>query len=157
MMREIIIISIVRVMSSIQVPVNMVTQESEIKLFINAMVAAANVTAVEPEIDFVDRLDPTADVETTRYYATDQSSWIDDQANVLENSMDFYVNVKDYNMVSADLNQDDLDKQEMTVMMVNKLMVRRQMEKSRISPQRLEVWKIMMERQRRLAVMTSSI
>lgn len=94
---------------------NMVTQESEIKLFINAMVAAANVTAVEPEIDFVDRLDPTADVETTRYYATDQSSWIDDQANVLENSMDFYVNVKDYNMVSADLNQDDLDKQEMTL------------------------------------------
>lgn len=93
----------------------MVTQESEIKLFINAMVAAANVTAVEPEIDFVDRLDPTADVETTRYYATDQSSWIDDQANVLENSMDFYVNVKDYNMVSADLNQDDLDKQEMTL------------------------------------------
>ena len=26
--------------------------------------------------------------------------------------MTFYVNVKDYNMVSADLNQEDLDKQE---------------------------------------------
>ena len=29
--------------------------------------------------------------------------------------MDFYVNVKDYNMVSADLNQADLDNQEMTL------------------------------------------
>ncbi len=88
----------------------------EIKLFINAMVAAANVTAVDPEVNFVDELDPTADVEATRYYATDQSSWTDDaEKNVLEDSMDFYVNIKDYNMVSADLNQEDVDKQEMTL------------------------------------------
>lgn len=88
----------------------------EMKLFINAMVAAANVTAVDPEVNFVDNLNPTADVETTRYYATDQSTWSEDnEANVLEDSMDFYVNVKDYNMVSADLNQDDLDQQEMTL------------------------------------------
>jgi len=92
-----------------------VSNEEEIKLFINAMVAAANVTAVDPEIDFVDELNPTADIETTRYYATDQSSWTEDEANVLENSMDFYVNVKDYNMVSADLNQEDVEKQEMTL------------------------------------------
>ena len=92
-----------------------VNQESEIKLFINAMVAAANVTAVDPEVNFVEELNPTADIESTRYYSTDQSSWTNDEANVLEQSMDFYVNVKDYNMVSADLNQDDLDKQEMTL------------------------------------------
>ena len=39
------------------------------------MVAAANVTAVKPEVDFVDSLDPNADIESARYYATDQSSW----------------------------------------------------------------------------------
>lgn len=92
-----------------------VNQDEEIELFINAMVAAANVTAVDPDIDFVDTLSPNADTETTRYYATDQTSWSEDGNNVLEDSMDFYVNVKDYNMVSADLNQADLDNQEMTL------------------------------------------
>ena len=92
-----------------------VNQDEEIELFINAMVAEANVTAVDPDIDFVDTLSPNADTETTRYYATDQTSWSEDGNNVLENSMDFYVNVKDYNMVSADLNQADLDNQEMTL------------------------------------------
>ena len=74
-----------------------VNQDEEIELFINAMVAAANVTAVDPDIDFVDTLSPNADTETTRYYATDQTSWSEDGNNVLEDSMDFYVNVKDYN------------------------------------------------------------
>ena len=92
-----------------------VNQDEEIELFINAMVAAANVTAVDPDIEFVDTLSPNADTETTRYYATDQTSWSEDGNNVLEDSMDFYVNVKDYNMVSADLNQADLDNQEMTL------------------------------------------
>ena len=92
-----------------------VNQDEEIELFINAMVAAANVTAVDPDIDFVDTLSPNADTETTRYYATDQTSWSEDGNNVLEDSMDFYVNVKDHNMVSADLNQADLDNQEMTL------------------------------------------
>lgn len=92
-----------------------VSNEEEIKLFINAMVAAANVTAVDPEVNFVEELNPTADIEKTRYYSTDQSAWTDGEANVLEKTMDFYVNVKDYNMVSADLNQDDVEKQEMTL------------------------------------------
>lgn len=90
-----------------------VTQEEEIKLFINAIVAAANVTAVEPDVHFVKSLNPAAETENTRYYMTDQSIWSKD--NMLENDMELYFNVKDYNMVSADLNQDDLDKQEMTV------------------------------------------
>lgn len=92
-----------------------VSNEEEIKLFINAMVAAANVTAVDPEVNFVEELNPTADIEKTRYYSTDQSAWTDGEANVLEKTMDFYVNVKDYNMVSADLNQKDVEKQEMTL------------------------------------------
>ena len=50
-------------------------KKEELQLFINAMVAAANVTAVKPEVDFVDSLDPNADIESARYYATDQSSW----------------------------------------------------------------------------------
>lgn len=91
-------------------------KKEELQLFINAMVAAANVTAVKPEVDFVDSLDPNADIESARYYATDQSSWrADDGGNLLEKDMDFYINVKDYNMVSADLNQEDLDKQKMEI------------------------------------------
>lgn len=54
---------------------NKVDGDEEIQLFINAMVAAANVTAVKPEVDFVDTLNPDADIECARYYATDQSSW----------------------------------------------------------------------------------
>lgn len=92
-----------------------VSNEEEIKLFINAMVAAANVTAVDPEVNFVEGLNPTADIEKTRYYSTDQSAWTDGETNVLEKTMDFYVNVKDYNMVSTDLNQEDVEKQEMTL------------------------------------------
>ena len=92
-----------------------VSNEEEIKLFINAMVAAANVTAVDPEVNFVEELNPTADIEKNRYYSTDQSAWTDGEANVLEKTMDFYVNVKDYNMVSTDLNQEDVEKQEMTL------------------------------------------
>ena len=89
--------------------------DEEIQLFINAMVAAANVTAVKPEVDFVDTLNPDADIESARYYATDQSSWKEGENNILEKDMTFNINVKDYNMVSADLNQEDLDKQKMEI------------------------------------------
>ena len=89
--------------------------DEEIKLFINAMVAAANVTAVQPQIDFVDHLSQNADTESSRFYSTDQSTWADGETNVLEKDMDFYIDVKDYNMVSADLSQEDLDSQEMRI------------------------------------------
>ena len=94
---------------------NKVDGDEEIQLFINAMVAAANVTAVKPEVDFVDTLNPDADIESARYYATDQSSWKEGENNILEKDMTFNINVKDYNMVSADLNQEDLDKQKMEI------------------------------------------
>lgn len=97
-----------------------VSGDDEIKLFINAIVAAANVTAVQPEVHFVKSLNPAAETETTRYYMTDQPIWNSEseESNILgeENkNMKFYFNVKDYNMVSADLNPEDLKKQEMTV------------------------------------------
>lgn len=92
-----------------------VNNDDEIELFINAIVAAANVTAVQPEIHFVKSLNPAAESESVRYYMTDQTSWVNDAQNILEKDMDFYINVKDYNMVSADLSQEDLDKQEMTL------------------------------------------
>ena len=88
--------------------------EAEIQLFINSIVAAANVTATEPDVTFIKSLNPAAEKETTRYYTTDQAIW-NKESNTLEKDMELYFNVKDYNMVSADLSQEDLDKQEMTV------------------------------------------
>ena len=91
------------------------SNEDEIELFINSIVAAANVTAVQPEVNFVKALDPSAATESSRYYMTDQSKWTQEEGNTLEKDMDFYINVKDYNMVSADLSEEDLSKQKMTV------------------------------------------
>lgn len=93
-----------------------VSDNDEIQLFINAITAAANVTSVEPKASFIKSLNPNAAVETTKYYMTDQATWNNqDEVNVVNNKMDFYINVKDYNMVSADLNQADFDKQEITM------------------------------------------
>lgn len=47
---------------------------------------------------------------------TDQATWSSSaDTNIVNNGMRFYINIKDYNMVSADLNQADLDKQEITM------------------------------------------
>ena len=95
-----------------------VNQEDEIKLFINAIVAAANVSAVDPDVNFVSELNPAAQVETSRYYMTDQSNWAADsadQGNVLEKDMQFYLNVKDYNMVSSSLGSEDEGTEDMNV------------------------------------------
>ena len=89
--------------------------DEEINLFINAIVAAANVAAAAPEVTFVKSLDPAAEMESTRYYMTDQESWTSSEQNVVNTNMDFFVNVRDYNMVSLDLTQGDLDNQEMTL------------------------------------------
>ena len=84
---------------------NPVTGDDEIKLFVNAMVAAANVAAVEPEVNFVKSLNTSAETESVRYYMTDQANWTagSDEGNVLNKDEELYFNVKDYNMVSADL------------------------------------------------------
>ena len=92
-----------------------VTGDDEIRLFINAIVAAANVTAVQPEVSFVNTLDPSARTESVHYYMTDQSTWTTGEANTLETNADLNINVKDYNMVSADLDQDALKDQEMVL------------------------------------------
>lgn len=92
-----------------------VNGDQEIQLFVNAIVAAANVTAVQPEISFVKTLNPAAETETARYYMTDQSNWTQEEANTLEKDMEFYFNVKDYNMVSAELSDEDLSKQQMAL------------------------------------------
>lgn len=89
--------------------------EDEKRLFINAIVAAANVTAVQPEVNFVKSLDPAAQTENTRYYITDQENWSNESSNVLEKDMDFYFNVRDYNMVSASLDLDSQSNQNMEV------------------------------------------
>lgn len=91
------------------------TCEEEVNLFINAITAAANVTAVEPKASFVKTWDPNAGVKTTEYYMTDQDLWNGDANLVNKNNIDLYLNIKEYNMVSASLNQDDLKKQEMTI------------------------------------------
>lgn len=93
-----------------------VSDDEEIQLFINAITAAANVTAVEPKVSFVKSLNPGAETENVKYYMTDQATWSSPaDTNIVNNGMRFYINIKDYNMVSADLNQADLDKQEITM------------------------------------------
>ena len=90
--------------------------EAEVNLFINAIVAAANVTAVEPKAGFVKSMNPNAGTEAVKYYMTDQTFALpDNEVNVVNNNIELYLNIKEYNMVSADLNQSDLDKQEMTI------------------------------------------
>ncbi len=91
------------------------TCEEEVNLFINAITAAANVTAVEPKASFVKAWDPNAGVKTTEYYMTDQALWNGDANLVNKDNLDLYLNIKEYNMVSASLNQEDLKKQEMTI------------------------------------------
>ena len=90
--------------------------EAEVNLFINAIVAAANVTAVEPKAGFVKSMNPNAGTEAVKYYMTDQTFALpDNEVNVVNNNIELYLNIKEYNMVSADLNKSDLDKQEMTI------------------------------------------
>ena len=89
------------------------TDKDEIYLFVNSIVAAANVTAVNPYVDFVKELNPSAQTEKTRYYATDQAEWTN--GNVVDNDMDFYINIKDYNMVSASLSEEDQKNEDMIV------------------------------------------
>ena len=82
-----------------------------------SIVAAANVTAVKPEVNVCkNSLNPAAETENVEIlYDRPDDHGHSNEANTLEENMDFYINVKDYNMVSADLSQEELDKQEMTV------------------------------------------
>jgi len=83
-----------------------VKDPDEIKLFVNAMIAAANVAAVDPDVNFVKSLNSTNEKEKVRYYVTNQPNYNSSDASILETNqeIDLYFNVKDYNMVNMDLN-----------------------------------------------------
>ena len=91
-----------------------VSDSDEIELFINAIVAAANVAAVKPEVSFVKKLNPAAETEAVRYYMTDQSGWTEEENNLLQDDVDLYFNVRDYNMVSTSLSETEKNQKEMT-------------------------------------------
>lgn len=90
-----------------------VKDSDEIELFINAIVAAANVAAVKPEVNFIKSLDPGAGTESVRYYVTDQSKWTEEDDNLLDDNVELYFNVKDYNMVSSSLSDEEKTQKEM--------------------------------------------
>ena len=82
----------------------------ERELFANAIIAAANVTAVEPEATFVDDFNPTADQEDYRYYMPDRlkaSELSGTESNILNGSSAFNIRIRDYNMVASNLNYND--------------------------------------------------
>ena len=70
------------------------------------MIAAANVAAVDPDVNFVKSLNSTNEKEKVRYYVTNQPNYNSSDASILEKNqeIDLYFNVKDYNMVNMDLN-----------------------------------------------------
>lgn len=86
-----------------------ITKEEK-QLFVNAIVAAANVSAVEPEATFVEDFDPTADQEEYRYYMPDRlkaSELSGSESNILSGSNAFNIRIRDYNMVASSLNYND--------------------------------------------------
>lgn len=86
-----------------------ITKEEK-QLFVNAIVAAANVSAVEPEATFVEDFDPTADQEEYRYYMPDRlkaSELSGSESNILNGSNTFNIRIRDYNMVASSLNYND--------------------------------------------------
>lgn len=89
---------------------NITTQEKQ--LFVNAIVAAANVSAVEPEATFLDDFDPVSEQEEYRYYMPDRlktAEVSDDTSNILDGDNTFNIRIRDYNMVASNLNYKDND------------------------------------------------
>ena len=80
--------------------------EQERYLFANAIIAAANVTAVDPEATFLDNFDPVANPEEYRYYMPDRlkTSEVRGTSNILDGDNTFNIRVRDYNMVASNLN-----------------------------------------------------
>lgn len=82
--------------------------KQEKELFVNAIVAAANVTAVDPEATFLDDFDPVSNQEDYRYYMPDRlkASEVSGTSNILDGDNNFNIRIRDYNMVAANLNSD---------------------------------------------------
>ena len=83
--------------------------KQEKELFVNAIVAAANVSAVEPEATFLEDFDPVSDEEEYRYYMPDRlkASEVSGTSNILDGDNTFNIRIRDYNMVAANLNYKD--------------------------------------------------
>lgn len=80
--------------------------KKEKELFVNAIVAAANVSAVEPEATFLDDFDPVSNQEEYRYYMPDRlkASAVSGTSNILDGDNTFNIRIRDYNMVASNLN-----------------------------------------------------
>lgn len=87
---------------------NLITDQ-ERQLFANAVIAAANVSAVEPEAMFLDDFDPVSEQEEYRYYMPDRlkASEISGTSNILNGDNTFNIRIRDYNMVASNLNYKD--------------------------------------------------
>ena len=86
-----------------------ITKEEK-QLFVNAIVAAANVSAVEPEATFLEDFDPASDKEEFRYYMPDRlkaSEVSGTSSNILDGDNTFNIRIRDYNMVASNLNYKD--------------------------------------------------
>ena len=83
--------------------------KQEKELFVNAIVAAANVSAVEPEATFLEDFDPVSDKEEYRYYMPDRlkASEVSGTSNILDGDNTFNIRIRDYNMVASNLNYKD--------------------------------------------------
>ena len=85
-----------------------ITKEEK-QLFVNAIVAAANVSAVEPEATFLEDFDPASDKEEFRYYMPDRlkASEVSGTSNILDGDNTFNIRIRDYNMVASNVNYKD--------------------------------------------------
>ena len=89
----------------------------ERNLFANAVIAAANVTAVDPEATFLDDFDPVASQEEYRYYMPDRlkASEAGDTSNILDGDNTFCIRIRDYNMVASNLSNTDSNANSLTM------------------------------------------
>ena len=95
-----------------------ITQQEQ-QLFANAVIAAANVTAVDPEATFLDDFDPVASQEEYRYYMPDRlkASEAGDTSNILDGDNTFCIRIRDYNMVASNLSNTDSNANSLTMEM----------------------------------------
>lgn len=91
--------------------------DTERNLFANAVIAAANVTAVDPEATFLDDFDPVASQEEYRYYIPDRlkASEAGDTSNILDGDNTFCIRIRDYNMVASNLSNTDSNANSLTM------------------------------------------
>lgn len=92
-----------------------ITQQEQ-QLFANAVIAAANVTAVDPEATFLDDFDPVASQEEYRYYMQGlKASEAGDTSNILDGDNTFCIRIRDYNMVASNLSNTDSNANSLTM------------------------------------------